>query len=106
MKNQAEDERSKSIPLEVPILILSGEDEETADVGTKNPNDVDNKPRDEVVWLSVNYSRYAKDVTEEKDTETKTLTGSSKYMMPLRNSWIFFLIRHLLILSTIAMYIK
>ena len=83
VKDNAENERWKSIPLEWTVLILGEEDEKAANVGAEYSDDVDNQPWYEVIRLVFDYSRDSEDVAEQKDGETKAFADSGKYLVPV-----------------------
>ena len=78
--------KRKDLKLETALTVLGTEEKKAANVRADNLDDVDHYPGYELVWLMLLYSRYAKDVTEEKDNQPKQLTGSGQYMRPERIS--------------------
>ena len=64
------------------FTILGWEDEEAANVGADDSDDVDYQPRYEEVRLVLVYSRYGEDVTEEKNRETEDLIDCGDNIMP------------------------
>ena len=85
MEENPKTKRKEAIQLETALTVLGTEEKKAANVRADNPDDVDHYPGYKLVRLVLLYSRYAKDVTEEKDNQSKQLTVCETRMDQLRD---------------------